>query len=272
MIPQLYTVTGKSQDNADTFTLTAKSDNGQSLSFQPGQFNMLYVFGKGEIPISISGPPADTEQLIHTVESVGAVSKALVELEPGQSFGVRGPYGQGWPVEKAHGKDLIIMAGGLGLAPLRPVVYDVLANRDRFGRVVLLYGTRNVERLIFEEEIREWRQRLDIDIMVTLDMASPSWHGHVGVVTGLCRAAGMLMDIPKAVAFVCGPDIMMRFSARELRKLGMEKENIYVSIERNMKCALGHCGHCQFGPHFLCKDGPVLSYETLEQWLKVREL
>lgn len=272
MIPQLLEVTKKGQDNAETFTLDARSVDGAELSFTPGQFNMLYVFGKGEIPISISGKPCRPDILTHTVQAVGAVSKAFTELEPGDTFGMRGPFGRGWPMEAAKGKDLLLMAGGLGLAPLRPVLYDVFANRGDYKRVVLLYGARSIERMIFEDELRQWRMKFDLEVLVTLDLATPTWHGHVGVVTGLCRAAGQLMDLSQAVCFVCGPHIMMRFSVRELLSMGVAPERLYISSERNMKCAVGVCGHCQFGPYFLCKDGPVFAYSELEPWMGVKDL
>lgn len=272
MTPQLFTVTERTRINPETYTLAAEAQDGTPFAFAPGQFNMLYVFGKGEIPISISGEPERTDRVIHTVQDVGAVSHAFCELKPGDSFGLRGPFGRGWPVEAAKGRDLLLMAGGLGLAPLRPVLYHVLANRDDFERVVLLYGARNLERLLFEEELREWRTRFDLEILVTLDLHDPRWHGRVGVVTSLGRPASQMIDMSEAVAFVCGPHIMMRFSVRELRKRGMNDERIYISAERNMKCAVGHCGHCQFGPMFLCKDGPVFSYAELKPWLEVREL
>lgn len=271
MIPQLFKVTRREQDNPETFTLVAESQDGAPFHFAPGQFNMLYVFGKGEIPISISGAPERSEQVVHTVQDVGLVSHAVCELQPGESFGLRGPFGRGWPVEKTRGRDLLLMAGGLGLAPLRPVVYEVLAKREDFGNVVVLYGARNEERLLFQEEIREWR-RADIDVMVTLDLAAPEWHGRVGVVTSLCRPALQMVDLEETIAFVCGPHIMMRFSVRELQKRGLPADRIYISAERNMKCAIGHCGHCQFGPKFLCKDGPVFSYSELQPYLEVREL
>jgi NAD(P)H-flavin reductase len=272
MIPQLLEVTKKGQDNAQTFTLEARALDGSELRFAPGQFNMLYVHGKGEIPISISGHPDRVDSLTHTVQVVGAVSKAFTDLEPGDTFGMRGPFGRGWPMEAAKGKDLLLMAGGLGLAPLRPVLYEVFARRADFRRVVVLYGARSVDRLLFEDELRQWRQKFDLEVLVTLDIAKPTWHGHVGVVTGLCKAAGQLMDLSEGVAFVCGPHIMMRFSVRELLKLGVAPERLYISSERNMKCGVGVCGHCQFGPYFLCKDGPVFAYSELKPWLEVREL
>lgn len=270
MIPELFEVTEVGRDNDLTFTLQARSKKGRPFHFSPGQFNMLYAFGKGEIPISISGKPDALEIVTHTIQNVGAVSRALTELRVGDTFGLRGPFGKGWPVGRARGRDLLLMAGGLGLAPLRPVIYEVLNNRNDFGQVVLLYGARSVERLVFEEELRSWEQ--SINVYVTLDMADPGWQGRVGVVTSLCRTAFQTVNAARTTAFVCGPPIMMRFSLRELLNQGVEPAECFVSLERNMQCGVGHCGHCQYGPLFLCKDGPVVSGEQLLPWLKVKEL
>ena len=272
MIPALFEVTEVSRDNEVTFSLEARSKDGVPFHFRPGQFNMLYAFGKGEIPISISGKPYTDHTVIHTVQNVGAVSRALTELRPGDSFGLRGPFGRGWPVEKALGSDLLLMAGGLGLAPLRPVIYEVLHSRSSFGRVILLYGARSLERLVFGEELKQWQVGHDLEVFVTLDIAYPEWNGHVGVVTSLCRTAAQLIDVSNATAFICGPPIMMRFSMRELLGLGVQPARCFVSLERNMQCGVGHCGHCQYGPLFLCKDGPVIDCESLLPWLKVKEL
>lgn len=272
MIPELYRVTERRIDAADTVTLAARPLQERGFSFLPGQFNMLYAFGKGEIPISISGCSETTDSVVHTIQSVGAVSQALTSLEPGDTFGLRGPFGRGWPVQAAEGGDLVLLAGGLGLAPLRPVVYYAMRHRERFSRVVLLYGARSRDRLLYESELHEWRTRFDMEVLVTLDLASPDWHGHVGVVTGLVAAAGQLVDLGKAACFVCGPPIMMRYAVRELQRQGAHPAGIYLSMERNMKCALGVCGHCQFGPVFLCRDGPVFAYSDLEPWMAVAQL
>lgn len=269
MIPRTFEVTRRAQDNPVTFTLAAQAVEGPPLEFSPGQFNMLYVHGKGEIPISVSGPAHEPQQLIHTVQAVGAVSRAFTELEPGQRFGVRGPFGRGWPVEAARGHDVCLMAGGLGLAPLRPVIYAIAAQREHYGRVVVLYGARQADLLLFQAEFAQWP---DIEVMVTVDVASPGWHGHIGVVTGLCRAASRRVDLSKAYAMVCGPPVMMRFSVRELLRWGAAPERVFLSVERNMQCGVGVCGHCQYGPYFLCQDGPVFAYPELQPWMEVREL
>jgi NAD(P)H-flavin reductase len=269
-VPQLYRVSRTQRELADTVTLELAPLSGARPDFEPGQFNMLYVFGVGEAAISISGDPAEGGAYVHTVREVGAVSRAIAKLEPGAVAGVRGPYGKGWPVTAAEGSDVMIVAGGLGLAPLRPAVYRILANRGRYGRVSILFGSRNPGDILFRNELAEWRQRLDVDVAVTVDHADLSWRGNVGVVPSLIRRASF--DPHETVAMVCGPEVMMRYSAAGLAEAGVPGEKIFVSMERNMKCAIGLCGHCQFGPDFICKDGPVMPYAKIADVFAVREL
>ncbi|MCX6136858.1 MAG: FAD/NAD(P)-binding protein [Ignavibacteriales bacterium] len=269
MIPEPFKVTRVGQETDDTFTLELRSANGKAgFTFSPGQFNMLYMFGVGEIPISISGDPHTPEALVHTTRAVGAVTKAMHELKRGDILGVRGPYGKGWPIEAAEGNDIIFVAGGIGLAPLRPALYQVLNHREKYGRVILLYGTRTPQDILYRKELEHWRSRFDLEVYVTVDRAMRSWKGSVGVVTTLIQKAPF--DPSASVAMVCGPEVMMRFTVAELCKRGVSEENIYLSMERNMKCAIGLCGHCQFGPVFVCKDGPVFPYKRikglLEKW------
>lgn len=270
LLPRSVTVVAIEQETADTWTLTL--DPGQPFPFLPGQFNMLYAFGVGEAPISISGDPAQPERLIHTIRAVGAVTRALCALEQGQVLGVRGPFGSAWPVEKARGRDAIVMAGGLGLAPLRPVIYSLVNEREAFGRVALIYGTRTPADLLFEPEMLAWRARFDLQVYVTVDndTAETPWRGDVGVVTTLLPR--LQFEPAKSVGFVCGPEVMMRFGAVALAQRNLPPENIFLSAERNMKCAVGHCGHCQYGPDFVCKEGPVYAYPQVAPRLKVREL
>lgn len=271
MLPALYRVLQVHREIPDTFTLELEpSDGGGIPPFACGQFNMLYVYGVGEIPISISGDPARLDLLVHTTRAVGAVSRAMCELKPGDIPGVRGPFGSHWPVELADGKDVVIAAGGLGLAPLRSVMYHVLTHRERYGRVVLLYGARTPADILYRRELEHWRARFDMEVSVTVDHAIGAWRGSVGVVTKLIPRASF--DAQNAIAFVCGPEIMMRFTAAELQKRGVAPERLYVSMERNMKCAIGMCGHCQFGPRFVCKDGPVFQYSDVRDWLLKGEI
>lgn len=271
MVPDVVRVAGVQHESADVWTLALESPEGQEAwAYRPGQFNMLYVFGVGEVPISISGSAARGSTLLHTVRAVGRVTSALTQMKRGERLGVRGPFGSAWPVDAAAGSDVLIAAGGLGIAPVRPVLLAVLARRERYGKVILLYGARRPEEILFRREIESWRGRLDIDIEVTVDHATGDWRGNVGVVTTLVQRAAF--DPQNTVAMLCGPEVMMRFTVAALRKAELADERIYLSMERNMQCALGHCGHCQFGADFVCKDGPVLRYDRVRDRLAVREV
>ena len=209
MLPRVARVRRRRRDTTDTWTLDIEPEDG-AAAFLPGQFNMLTVFGVGEVPISMSGDPGAPEPIIHTIRAVGPVSSALANLKPGAALGLRGPFGAGWPVAEAAGHDIVFVAGGLGLAPLRPAFYRVLAERERYGNVALLYGTRSPDDILFRHEIESWRRRLDLEVQVTVDHALSGWHGHVGVVTALIPRADF--DPLHTTAFVCGPEIMMRFA------------------------------------------------------------
>jgi NAD(P)H-flavin reductase len=259
------------KETPDTFTLTIEPGNGEDSSpFAPGQFSMLWVFGVGELPISISGDPAKPNRLVYTVRSVGQATHALVSQPVGNSVGVRGPLGTGWPGEAARGKDVIIVAGGIGLAPLRPLIYHVLSNRKEYGRLVILYGARSPRDLLYRKELATWARNRETQVLVTVDYGGLSWRGHVGVVTTLFKYARL--QPAHSVAMVCGPEIMMRFVTRELESHGLRRNDIYLSMERNMKCAVGFCGHCQYGPYFICKDGPVFRYGQIRPLLEKYEL
>jgi NAD(P)H-flavin reductase len=269
-VPELYRVEAVRRELTDTVTLELTPVSGPRPAFEAGQFNMLYAFGVGEVAISISGSPDPGNRFIHTVRDVGAVSGAIARCQPGDVLGLRGPFGIGWPVKAAEGADVLFVAGGLGLAPLRPAIYQVLGNRARYKQVAILFGTRNPADMLFRKELESWRQRLDIEVEVTVDHADAEWHGHVGVVPGLI--AHVPFDPAKAIAFVCGPEVMMRFTATALTAAGVAGDRIYLSMERNMKCAIGLCGHCQFGPGFVCKDGPVMPYNRIAGILALREI
>lgn len=271
MMTAPYRIRRVRRDTADTFTLELEPLNGTGhFHFAPGQFNMIYVFGVGEIPISISGNPAVATTLVHTTRSVGTVTKAMSKLKRGDVVGVRGPFGTPWPIEAAEGNDVVLVAGGIGLAPLRPALYAILANRQRYGKVVLLYGARSPEDILYRDELRHWRAQFDLDVYVTVDRATSQWRGNVGVVTTLTARAPF--DPLNTVAFVCGPEVMMRMTALELQKRGVAADQIFISMERNMKCAVGFCGHCQFGPVFVCRDGPVFPYSRVKNWLATWEI
>ena len=271
MLPQLYRVQRMRREIPDTFTLELEPEEGVEIPpFASGQFNMLYVFGVGEIPISISGDPARRRPLVHTTRAVGTVSKAMRELKPEDVIGVRGPFGSHWPIERAMGKDVVIVAGGIGLAPLRSAMYQVISQREKYGKVVLLYGARTPEDILYRREVEHWRAHFDLEVYVTVDNATGKWRGSVGVVTRLIPRAPF--DPLNTVAMICGPEVMMRFTAAELEKRGVATENIFVSMERNMKCAIGQCGHCQYGPYFVCKDGPVFQYSYVQNLLTKWEI
>jgi NAD(P)H-flavin reductase len=267
MVPVVARVHGRRRETRDTWTLAIDAGG---FEFRPGQFNMLYAYGIGEIPVSLSGDPGTPGPLIHTVRAVGAVSEAITRLKPGDALGVRGPYGTAWPVAESQGSDVVVVAGGLGLAPLRPAIYRLIAERDRYGSIVVLYGTRSPADILFRRELERWRRRPDIEIEVTVDHADSLWRGHVGVVTNLIGRAPF--DRHHTVALVCGPEIMMRFTAGALEAAGVAPERIFLSLERNMKCAVGQCGHCQFGPTLVCRDGAVMRYDRVNRLLPVREL
>ena len=271
MLPQPYTVRRLYKEIPETCTLELAPTNDTGVPpFAAGQCNMLYVFGMGEVPISISGDPMQPQPLVHTVRAVGAVTRALCTLKRGAVLGVRGPFGSAWPMAAAIGKDIVLVAGGLGLAPLRPVLYHVLAQREQYGKVVLLYGTRTPADLLYRRQLEHWRARFDLEVLVTVDRATSAWRGSVGVVTKLIARAPF--DPPETVAMLCGPEVMMRFTIMALEQRGVAEDRIFVSMERNMKCAIGLCGHCQFGPTFLCKDGPVLGYDRIKHWFGKREV
>ncbi len=266
--PASYRVSQRRDETHDTVTLTLGPAGAPLESFHPGQFMMLYAFGIGEIPVSVSGP-AGPAGLTHTIRAVGAVSRALCAAAPGQVVGVRGPFGTSWRESDAFGQDLLVIAGGIGLAPLRPAVLAALSERVRYRRITVLIGARSPAELVFPAEYGLWRD-LGARVEVTVDRADASWQGHVSVVTQLIGPAGL--DPQRTLALVCGPEVMMRLTARTLLGAGMTASQIRVSLERNMQCGVGECGHCQLGPLLLCRDGPVVSYHAAAPLLSIKEL
>lgn len=268
MLPVVARISRRIPELADIVTFEIEVPGWRG--FAPGQFNMLSVFGVGEIAISISGPQDDPSRVVHTIRSVGPVSKALAGLLPGAHVGLRGPFGAAWPVERARGRDVVVIAGGLGLAPVRPILYELAAHRAAYGKVTLLYGTRSPQDILYPRDLAEWRNRTDFTTGITVDRATPEWRGQVGVVTSLLPVADF--DPATTTAFVCGPEIMMRFAANALVDRGVAPGEVFLSMERNMHCAVGLCGHCQLGPVFVCKDGPVFDWARLKPLMAVREL
>lgn len=269
MQPLLHRVVETRRESSDTMTLALEPLDGPVAPGAPGQFNMLWSWGAGEVPISSSAIPG-AGVLVHTIRDVGSVTHALCNAGPGSVVGVRGPYGRGWDVDGARGRDLVIVAGGLGLAPLRPVVHAVLMERDAFGAVSLVAGARTAADLLFRREIDTWWQERRISVRTTVDRPSEDWYGTVGVVTAeLPRVA---FDPASTVVMVCGPEIMMRVVATRLVERGVPKQNVLLSLERTMHCGIGQCGHCQLAGSFVCADGPVMSWMLLEPLLAVPEL
>ncbi len=237
--------------------------------FLPGQFHMMYLPGIGESAISFSGDPADASYFVHTIRAVGNVTNAIARCRVGDTLFVRGPFGSPWPVEESAGHDLLVVAGGLGLAPLRPVVYQVARERERFGRVMVIHGARSPSDLLYRDEYAKWREA-GIEVLETVDLGDAEWDGAIGFVTPLMRRFRTSGAASRVMA--CGPEIMMRFVAQEALSMGMDRQHIFLSMERNMSCAVGLCGHCQYGPVFICKDGPVFAYDILEPYLHVEDL
>jgi NAD(P)H-flavin reductase len=267
LLPRPFTVERRVRETHDTWSLTLEPVRGGRIDPQPGQFTMLYAPGIGEVPISVSSGCAGGS-LVHTIRAVGAVTQALTATQPGEAIGVRGPYGNTWPLP--DGADVVLVAGGIGLAPLRPVIERILERRNRYGDVTLIYGARTPKDILFRHELERWRGRLDFKVGVTVDAASADWRGTVGLVT---KPIPRLPFDPEAtVALVCGPEIMIRFVADALQERGLPPEQIAVSLERTMRCGVGLCGHCQLGPTLICRDGPVYSYAEAAPWLAVREL
>jgi NAD(P)H-flavin reductase len=259
-VPSRYRVVDRKTETFDITTLWLEPVDQPIDAFRAGQFNMLTVFGVGEIAISISSAPGAPGAIEHTVRDVGAVSHALSQSAVDDIVGVRGPFGTDWGLASLDSVDVVVVAGGIGLAPLRGAMRYLAENKSTERTVALRVGARLPDQIVFPDEIARWGE-MGIDVAVTVDVADAGWTGHVGVVTQIL--AELPFDGAGAVALVCGPEIMMRFSARSLIDLGVAPENIRVSLERNMQCGIAMCGHCQLGPYLLCRDGPVVPYAPL---------
>ncbi|MBL7487997.1 FAD/NAD(P)-binding protein [Frankia sp. AgB1.9] len=290
MTPSAFRVSQRHQETHDTWTLRMQPSTSSAPlpEARPGQFTMVYAFGVGEIPLSLAGgctpggaptalaawadSTAEERPLIHTVRAVGPVTKAICGAQPGDVLGVRGPFGRGWPLDPGQiaGADMLLVAGGLGLAPLRPVVEDLLRRRGEVGEIALLVGGRTPADLLYSDELLAWRDRDDVQVLVTVDAASAAWTGEVGVVTALLPR--VRFDPAHTVVLTCGPEIMMRLTAQAVVDLGVSPSKVHLSMERNMHCGIGHCGRCQLGPMMLCQDGPVVDFAQLAPLLAVREL
>ena len=272
VLPREAEIVERIEEAPDIFTLGLRFTEAaynDGYAFAPGQFNMLYLHGVGEVPISIVSDPEETHVLYHAIRSVGRVTQGMAKLKVGERIGIRGPFGRGWPLDRARGRTLFVITGGLGCAPVMSVINYVLKRRNDFGRLVILQGVKHSNDLIWRSRYERWSQLPAVDVRLAADVAEGQWHGVEGPVTTLFDSIDMDGG---GVAFVCGPEPMMSASARQLVARGMDPGDIWLSLERNMQCATGHCGHCQLGPKFVCRDGPVFAWPELEPLLAVRNL
>jgi NAD(P)H-flavin reductase len=272
-IPALAEVVEKRQETRQIFTLRLRFCDEKlqrSFRFQSGQFNMLYAFGVGEIPISIVSDPTDPELLDHTIRMVGPVSNALAGCGAGDVIGLRGPYGSSWPTDEARGKDVVILTGGLGCAPVVSVISYIIRRRESYGALKILHGIKTPKDFLYREQFRKWQNYPNTEVYLTVDHPDRKWKYRVGIVSNLFREVRIANH--NTMVMICGPEIMMHYAVRDLLSQGMPPDRIYLSMERNMKCAVGLCGHCQFGPAFVCKDGPVFCYDRIKDWFHKREV
>lgn len=271
MAPVPYRVRARVVESPDSATLTLAPVDETLRTPQPGEFMMLYAFGVGEVAISVSGDPAVTDgSITHTIRAVGAVSRALHDAGPGTVVGVRGPFGTTWGLDEAAGRDLVMVAGGVGLCPLRPAVLGALAQRVRYGKIMLVVGARSRADFVFAAQLKQWAEEPQIEMHLIVDAATPGWTGEVGLVTA--PLSRLELNADRTTAFLCGPEPMLRSGADVLLAKGLAAQHIRVSLERNMQCGVGWCGHCQLGPLLLCRDGPVVGYDIAGPLLRVKEL
>jgi NAD(P)H-flavin reductase len=253
-------------ENIDTYRLCFVDDEvRRSFRFAAGQFNMVYLFGVGEVAISIVSDPDEPEFLDHTIRVVGRVTEAIARLQQGDVLGIRGPFGRGWPLDEAQGKDVVIVTGGLGCAPVVGAIEYIFRRRRQYGAVKILHGVKTPHDLLYRERFDAWRRHPDTEVLLTSDQPDKTWHYHVGVVTELFEQ--VTIDPARTLVLMCGPEIMMRLGVPILMQRGIPANAIYSSLERHMECGIGLCGHCQLGPFFLCKDGPVMRYDRVMPWV-----
>jgi NAD(P)H-flavin reductase len=233
-----------------------------AYQFEPGQFNMLYLYGVGEIAISIVSDPKDEYIVGHTIRAVGRVSQAMSRLQAGEFLGVRGPYGRGWPLLAAEQRDVLVVTGGLGCAPVVSVINYIALRRERFGKLNIVQGVKHSNDFIWRERYDRWREIPDTTVLLAADRGDPIWPWHIGRVTDLFDQLDF--DPEHVSVMLCGPEGMMRVVVRQMLEKKVAESDIWLSMERNMQCAVGHCGHCQYGEKFICKDGPVFNYAELK--------
>ncbi len=262
--PHAAMITARTQESSAIFTLQSQfiEPIQPHFSFHPGQFNMLYLYGVGEVAISIASDPAEKSYISHTIRAVGRVTKALQNVQKGDQIGIRGPYGKGWPLIEARGKDILIVTGGLGCAPTVSVINYILARREHYGALNILQGVKHSDDFIFRKQYAIWQQTPNTEIRIAADFAGPKWPWSIGYVTDMIES--LTLDPDKTIAMMCGPEMMMHAAIGVLTKKGLAEEAIYLSMERNMACGIGVCGHCQYGGLFICKDGPVFAYPQIK--------
>ncbi|WP_204848436.1 FAD/NAD(P)-binding protein [Rhodopila globiformis] len=269
MVPMPFRITRVIREIPGVYTWHLKPLDGKPFHYRPGQFNMVYQFGVGEIPVSISGDSREPDTLVHTIRAVGPVTNAMQELHAGAVVGIRGPFGRPWPIDEVVGSDIVFVTSTIGLAPLRGLIYEVLHRRQDFGKVIICYGTRGVDDIMYEQDLHRWRARFDTNVHLTVHSAPSGYRGRVGSVNAAIRAARP--DWSATTAFVCRSEALTRQAVDTLGELGVTKDRVWVTLERNMQCAIGLCGHCQIGTTFVCKDGPVYRYDQIEHLYSVRE-
>ena len=256
----------RESDDINTYRLQLVEEQArQQFRFAAGQFNMVHLFGVGEVAISIVSDPDEPEFLDHTIRAVGRVTKAIADLQPGDVLGIRGPFGQGWPLEESRGHNVVIVTGGLGCAPVVGAIEYIFRRRGDYGSVRIIHGVKTPKDLLYRERFESWGRFPDTEVLLTSGQSDKAWHYHIGVVTELFERVSI--DPVKSIVLMCGPEIMMRLGVPILIRRGIPATDIYVSLERHMECGIGLCGHCQMGPYFLCKDGPVMRYDRVAPWL-----
>lgn len=253
-------------EDINTYRLQfVEAETRRQFRFKAGQFNMVYLFGVGEVAISIVSDPDEPQTLDHTIRTVGRVTKAIADLQPGEALGIRGPFGEGWPLEEAKGRNVMIVTGGLGCAPVVGAIEYIFRRRAQYGSIKILHGVKTPHDLLYRERFDHWRRAPDTEVLLTSDQPDKTWSYHIGVVTELFEQVSI--SPAKTTVLMCGPEIMMRLGVPILMRRGIPATAVYVSLERHMECGIGLCGHCQMGPYFLCKDGPVMRYDRVEKWL-----
>ncbi|KUO67286.1 MAG: hypothetical protein APF84_09645 [Gracilibacter sp. BRH_c7a] len=260
----VITAVKKVTSDVNTYTFKFKNPNMQDYSFENGTYNMISIFGVGESPISISSSEEEKNSFDHTVRIVGNVTSALGKLHVGDVVGIRGPYGHGWPMEEIKGKNVLVIAGGIGLAPLRGVIKSISRNRDQYGRLEILYGAKTPESMLFTDEYGDWQKIPNSQLLLTVDCVgnNDDWKENIGVVTNLCEK--ITCPIDNTIVLACGPDVMMKYVVAKMLKLGFKANQIFVSLERRMGCGMKKCGNCHIGPVFVCQDGPVFRYSDIQ--------